>query len=191
MRCGAITYEVRVPAADGMGLSRRVGEEVSFETLHYLEGQGQGSSFVPRLIGFQTASDRAFFELFTTVKGLGMRKALRALQLPFGSVARAILEKDAELLRSLPEIGKKMSETILVELSDKVSRFVEEDARIAGAGGELKETPTMVRDAVLVLTQLGEAKITARELVDRVVAADKTIESAEELVAAAFRLKEG
>jgi hypothetical protein len=48
----------------------------------------------------------------------------------------------------------------------------------------------LIRDAVAVLTQLGEQRLSARQLVDRALAADSTLADAETLVAAAFRLRE-
>ncbi|MEI6879547.1 MAG: OB-fold domain-containing protein, partial [Planctomycetota bacterium] len=83
---GDIAYEVAVPAADIPELYSRIGSRITFHTLHYLESQGQGSSFWPKLIGFQSSKDRAFFELITTVKGIGVRRALRALTIPFARV---------------------------------------------------------------------------------------------------------
>ncbi len=124
VQAGDLVYEVLVPAADSMALAASLGKVVRFHTLHYLEGQGQGSSFWPRLVGFQTTDDRDFFELFTTVKGIGNRKALRALQMPFGRIAEAIAARDHALLQTLPEIGKRTAETICVELKGKIDRFV-------------------------------------------------------------------
>ena len=180
VQCGELTYEVLVPAADTMALAARIGQPVRFHTLHYLEGQGQGSSFWPRLIGFQHASDRAFFELFTTVKGIGNRKALRALQLPFAQVAEAIAARDHALLQSLPEIGKRTAETICVELKDKVDPFVRGLGAPAGAspGRPAARGPitaegklmSAARDAVEVLAQLGHPKAAARDMVERVLA---------------------
>ena len=48
-----------MPAADEGRLAMMVEETVAFHTLHYLEAQGQGSSFTPRLIGFARERDRA------------------------------------------------------------------------------------------------------------------------------------
>ena len=163
-----LTYEVLVPAADSMSLAARIGQPVRFHTLHYLEGQGQGSSFWPRLIGFQTATDRAFFELFTTVKGIGNRKALRALQLPFAQVAAAIADRDHALLQSLPEIGKRTAETICVELKGKIDPYVRDlgaraparGAKPAARGGSVSAESKLVaaaQDAVEVLAQLGHS----------------------------------
>jgi Holliday junction DNA helicase RuvA len=191
VRCDPVTYEVLVPAADLPELAGQVGRRVKFHTLHFLEGQSQGSSFVPRLIGFQTVEDRAFFELFTTVKGVGPRKALRALQLPFAAVAQAIASKDLTVLIGLPEIGKRTAETIIAELHDRVNRFVElKPAAIPGAAGATAESST-IEDAVTVLVQLGENRIQARDLVARALNTEPDVTSADNLVAAAYRLKEG
>ena len=189
IRAGAIVYEVLVPAFDQMRLAASIGETVSLHTLHYLEGQGQGSSYWPRLIGFATPEERTFFELFTTVKGIGNRKALRALQLPVATVAEAIANRDVATLQSLPEIGKKTAESIVLELKDKANRFLgttilTEPKPRNDAAGRLRA------DAVAVLVQLGEARPTALTLVDRALTADPTIASPDELVTAAFRLKE-
>lgn len=191
LRCDHILYELFIPGADQQRLATVIGERISFHTLHYLEGRDQGAAYMPRLIGFSSPTDRAFFELFTTVKGIGNRKALRALQLPFGTIAAAIAEKDVDLLQSLPEIGKRTAETIVAELHGKVDRFVELKPLPATDGtGRDKGRSSVINDAVAVLTQLGEQKLQARQLIDRALAADSTLDSPEALVAAAFRLKE-
>jgi Holliday junction DNA helicase RuvA len=192
IQCGPFTYEVLVPAADQQRLAAAIDETISFHTLHYLEGQGQGTSFVPRLIGFASETDRTFFELFTTVKGMGNRKALRALALPFSAIAQAIAGHDVDVLKSLPEVGKRTAQTIVTELHDKVDRFVELKPAPGAPASAPEEAARfdLIRDAVAVLTQLGEPQLQARQLAERALAADPEIETPEDLVAAAYRLKE-
>ena len=195
IRCGAVTYALFIPAADQQRLVARLGETINFYTLHYIEAQGQGSTMLPRLIGFAREDDRAFFELFTTVKGMGNRKALRALALPFETVAEAIAARDLDVLKSLPEVGKRTAETIVAELHGKVDRFVElkpvaDDAMSPELAERMSAKSTLVRDAVAMLAQLGEPRLQAQQLVDRVLRADPTIESPDALLAAAYRLKE-
>jgi Holliday junction DNA helicase RuvA len=191
---GGIAYELFVPGFDQQRLASCVGQPVTFHTLHYLEAQGPTGPFIPRLIGFAAPEDRAFFELFTTVKGMGNRKALRALQLPCGAVAGAIADKDVDLLKSLPEIGKRTAETIVAELNGKVDRYVELKPtgakRQTGDDGPGDARADLIRDAVAVLVQLGEQKLIARQLVDRALAADKTLKTPDQLMAAALRLKQ-
>ncbi len=172
-----------------MLLAASVGETMIFHTLHYLEGQGQGSSFWPRLIGFRTPAEREFFELFTTVKGIGNRKALRALQLPFARVAEAIAERDLDTLQSLPEIGKRTAEAICVELKGKVESFAQIAVRDVrpGATAPRSQHLTMANSAVEVLVQLGHTKPVARDMVERVLATTHAPANAGEIVTAALR----
>ncbi|MDP6601348.1 MAG: Holliday junction branch migration protein RuvA [Phycisphaerales bacterium] len=182
---GAITYELLVPAADVPDLHSRIGSDAEFHTLHFLEGQAQGASFSPRLIGFCSEQDRAFFVLFTSVKGIGNRKALRALVRPFAELAAAIAQRDAASLTQLPEIGRRTAETIVAELNGKVEEFMGP----AGSGEEVAASP-FVQDAVAMLRQMGESPRDARVLVQTVLEQQDGIESADQLVQACFRVKE-
>jgi Holliday junction DNA helicase RuvA len=180
----AMTYELLVPASDVPTLLGLIGTEVEFYTLHFLEGQSQGSSFTPRLIGFSSGRDRSFFELFTTVKGIGNKKALRALVRPFTETASAIANKDASALVSLPEIGKRSAETIIAELHGKVDVFVGEFASTIEV-----TMPACSEDAIGMLVQLGETKRDAKRLIQLAVESLETVDSADQLVQTSFQLK--
>jgi Holliday junction DNA helicase RuvA len=180
----AITYELFVPAANVAELLSKIGQPIEFYTLHYFEGQSQGSSFLPRLIGFSSERDRAFFELFTTVKGIGNRKALRALVRPFTETATAIANRDAAALTEMPEIGKRSAETIIAELHGKVDIFI----------GEIASTievsmPAFSDDAITMLVQLGETKRDAKDLVKLAFDANPEINTADQLVQTSFQIK--
>ena len=187
LECDHLVYEVLVPVGSVPHLSGQQGARITFHTLHYHESHGQGSSFVPRLIGFNTEQDRAFFELFTTVKNIGYRKALRALQLPFDRVAAAIASKDSSLLTSLPEIGKRTAETIIAELSGKVDDFlVDAPATVI----ENDATSALVADTVAMLAALGESRAEAQALAQRALAVEPTIDTPDALLSVVFRLRE-
>ncbi len=189
---GSFIYEVSVPGYDIPSLSMQIGSDVGFFTIHYLESQGQGSSFTPKLIGFQTKSDRAFFEVFTTVKGIGNRKALRALQTTPSRIAEAIVNQDPKFLSSLPEIGKRTAESIVVELKGKVDDFLSSTRTGSSSSSSTNPLPPLhafAEDAMLVLLQLGENRLTARGLVERVLAVEPEIASAQALVTKALRLR--
>jgi len=191
VKMGDLTYEVLVPASDEQALHARVDERVTFETLHYLESQGQGLNFIPRLIGFRSEFDREFFQLFTTVKGLGNRKALRAIALPVPVIAEAIAGKDLDTLKTLPEIGKRTAETIVAELSGKVDRFVEAKPIMTagGAAGSGSASSELITTVMKVLMQLGESRIQARALVDRVLAVHPEVNDFDELLEAVYRIR--
>lgn len=190
-----MSFEVLVPAYLGERLAPRVGERVTLTTFLYLEGQGQGTSFVPRLLGFESVVDRDFFELFTTVKGIGNRKALRAMALPPAEIAALIASRDTKGLTRLPEIGKRMAETVLAELTGKVERYL-----AAGGGSDdlpratvPPQTSRLTRageEAVEVLIQLGETRADAANLVERALQRQQSTggaaETADEIVALVF-----
>ena len=203
---GEIAYEIAVPAADIPELYSRIGSRMTFHTLHYLESQGQGSSFWPKLIGFQSSKDRAFFELVTTVKGIGVRRALRALTIPFTRVAEAIVMKDLALLMSLPEIGRKTAETMVLELRDKMDSYTKAASTSAtsksptrkgepksAVGSPANATGTLnasaMMDAMNVLVQLGESRIDARALIDLALEREPDLTTANTLVSAALASK--
>src|SRR6185312_9216487 len=123
MQVGPMTLELLVPASDVPLLQAGVGQEMTFHTIFYLEGDASGGNIDPRLVGFLRPEDRSFFQLFITVKGIGPKKALRALVLPVGDIAEAIESKNTRALCELPQIGKRMAELIVAELAGKVTAF--------------------------------------------------------------------
>ena len=181
-----VCYEVHVPACDAELLAERVGQSETFHTIHYLEGDPARGNLAPRLVGFLTEQDREFFRLFTTVKGIGMRKALRALVRPLGEVAAAIQARDARFLQLLPEIGKRTAEQVIAELHGKVDAFA-----VGAPAPERAEMPEAAAEAVAVLVQLGERRADAMALVQRVLAAAPEMNSPEVIIQHAYRLKAG
>lgn len=185
-----LAYEVMLPAYLADRLAAEVGRRVVLHTLAYLEAQGQGTSFVPRLIGFESRDDRRFFEVFTTVKGMGNKRALRALAVPPGEVAAMVVSKDANGLQQLPEIGKRVADTVIVELSGKLDAFVNADM-LERRAGSLAEPSIGVSpaaaEAVQALIALGETRDSAERLVERAVRrSNGTLTTSDQILAAAF-----
>ncbi len=177
-------YEVLIPACDTERLSRLAGQTVVLHTIHYVEGNPAHGVQTPRLIGFPAESDREFFKLFTTVKGIGVRKALRALVRSVAEVAAAIQAKDAKFLVALPEIGRRTAEQIIVELHGKVDEFAGEAAAIHAA-----ELPEAAAEALAVLLQLGERRADAVSLVERALSVAPELETPEAIIQTVYKLK--
>lgn len=197
---GPFTYEVLVNAFTQSRLMPRVGEVVVLQTVYFLEGTSQGTSFVPRLAGFLSENDKAFFELFTTVKGIGAKKAMRSIALDVSIIAAAITDRDTKLLQSLPEIGKRMAETIIVTLHGKVDRFVSAATYPAthdGSGDEESgvegKSPgrSIARETLEVLLQLGENRTSAIQWIDQALAKTPDIDNSQDLLSEVFHIKSG
>jgi len=182
---GGVWYEVLVPAFDVERLSRRLGQEIALHTIHYVEGNPAHGVQTPRLIGFSSETDREFFRVFTTVKGIGVRRALRALARPVGEIAAAIQAKDSKFLVALPEIGRRTAEQVIAELHGKVETFA------AQAPPARPEMPEPAAEAVAVLVQLGERRADATALVQRVLAVAPELNSPQAIIQQAYKLKAG
>jgi Holliday junction DNA helicase RuvA len=179
--------EVLVPAVDQTELQASLGTEVVFHTMFYLQGDSNGGSIEPRLLGFLRAEDKRFFEKFITVKGIGPKTALRAFTVPVGEIAQAIESKDSKFLVRLDGIGKRTAELIVAELSGKVGAFM---------SGPIRDVPAPQRmtpeddAAVAVLTspQMGLRRPDAEALLAKVKHANPNLKTADQLVPEMIRL---
>src|SRR4051794_25446739 len=164
LRVGPIVYEALVPASDVPLLHAGVGAEMTFHTILYLEGDSSGGNIDPKLIAFLRIEDKQFFQKFITVKGIGPKKALKALIYPAGEIAQAIESKDAKFLKGLPQIGNRMAEQIVAELAGKVKEFA---TGLTGAGRAAPASRSALEeDAIAALMALGERRVDAEHLLD-------------------------
>jgi Holliday junction DNA helicase RuvA len=181
---GGLTYQVLVPVYLAERLRPQIGRPVTLHTIHYLESQGQGSAYLPRLIGFVSPQDRRFFDLLTSVDGFGNRKALRALAQEPALIARAILSADAPWLSQLPEIGKKTAEKVILELKSKVGAFLTADD-VRGLDSAAAPTDA-ASEAIAALVALGETRADADRKVRQALARNKALTTSDQIVAAAY-----
>lgn len=191
---GAIVYELLVPASDFHQLQSGIGKPVTFYTILYLEGDAARGNLEPRLIGFLRPEDRRFFDRFTTVKGIGPRTALRALEVPASQIAQAIESRDAKFLVGLQGIGKRTAELIIAELSGKVKEFA---ASVAG-NGQPGRGPTAQRireaheeDAIAALMSLDDRmrRPEAESLLERAKQSRPDVKSTDGILREMLRLR--
>lgn len=165
-----------------------VNREVEFHIFHYIEGGVAMGHMVPRLVGFLNAEDLAFFNLLTTVQGLGVRKTLRALVLPTSAIARAIEMNDIPTLKRLPEIGAKTAQKMVMELKGKALSFIESGERESfPSRTEVSLAEEYQRETVEILKQLQYSESEALDLVARASAANPDIKTSDAMVQEIFR----
>jgi len=140
-------------------------------------------------VGFLRPEDKRFFEKFITVKGIGPKKALKALALPTGDVAHAIETKDTRFLVGLPQIGKRMAELIVAELAGKVGEFV--SIGVGGGKGIVggKARSGIEEDAISTLMALGERRLDAEHLLERARQSNSGLKTTEALVREMLRMR--
>jgi Holliday junction DNA helicase RuvA len=183
---GGLCVELSTPRSADGDLAQLVGGEVLLHTVFYLEGNAVAANFTPRLLGFLTEVERDFFTQFTRVKGVGMRKALRAMSVPAHQIAAAIEAGDERALTALPEIGKKMAAQIVTDLRGQLARFLTAPTAIAAPIRALSDAQRVAMD---ILIQWGDRRPDAERLVAAAVEAEPTLQEPDQIVKAAYRLK--
>jgi Holliday junction DNA helicase RuvA len=186
LRIGAFEYEILVPEFNRRRLQSEINQEISLHTIDYLEGNPMQGRMTPRLIGFLSEIEREFFELFCSVDGVGVKKALRSMVRPVKEVATAIEEQDAKSLSALPGIGAAMAERIIAKLRRKVPKF----ALMVGAGDEKHEAevePDVISETYDVLRTLGHSESEARRLLDAALSSKKKFKDVQSLIEAIYQ----
>jgi holliday junction DNA helicase RuvA len=187
--------EVLVSEHTRRALQAKLGEPIAFHTVLYLEGGAMVSRMVPRLIGFLSAIDREFFDIFCSVDGVGVRKALRAMVRPVRELARTIEDQDVKALATLPGIGVATAERIVAKLRRKVGKFalIVSPQGAAGAGATATNgTPEnaeaeVIRDTHATLVSVGHSESQAREAIERVLAGKKKFKFVAEMIEAIYQ----
>ena len=161
---------------------------VSAETLRQVPGVGRRASLHTHLVvrddalalyGFATEEERELFLALIGVQSVGPKVALAVLSggTPRELVA-AVVAGDVARLQSVPGIGKRTAERIVVELREKVGVEAElSEAPITVSRGD--DPRNVARDGLL---ELGFAAAEAQALLDGAEG-----DTAEELLASALR----
>jgi Holliday junction DNA helicase RuvA len=108
-----------------------------------------------QLFGFQEPREKQVFLLLNSVTGIGPKLAVNILSgIPADELAQAIKDEDELRLVSIPGVGKKLAERMIVELRDKftVMQVPLAEAATPGNGSQL------MQDAVSALVNLGYRK---------------------------------
>lgn len=113
LEVGGLGLAVNASARDLARLARSVGKEAQLSTyLHVREDTLQ-------LYGFAEERDRALFLVLIAVSGVGPKVALAVLSgYPAQELELAVAVGDAKKFESIPGIGKKLAQRLIVELKD-------------------------------------------------------------------------
>jgi len=115
---GGLGVEVLASSRTLGAVSNRLGHEVSLQThLHVREDALQ-------LFGFRSVRERTFFLWLVAVSGVGPKVALAVLSgYPVEELELAVARDDVKKFESIPGIGKKLAQRLVVELGDKVGEL--------------------------------------------------------------------
>ncbi|HEY7708768.1 MAG TPA: Holliday junction branch migration protein RuvA [Candidatus Entotheonella sp.] len=158
-----VGYQVSIPLSTYYALPN-LQESVRLLTILHVREDAM------RLYGFATEDERALFELLVGVSSIGPRLALNMLSsIAAVELQHAISHSDVARLQTIPGIGRKTAERVMLELHEKVS-LVQVAARGPVASVAGSDADHLVGDVVSALLNLGYKRGEAEKAVHRVKA---------------------
>lgn len=118
--CNGVGYEVDVPMSTFYDLPT-VGEQVTLLT-HLIVRED-----AHLLFGFATSEEREVFRQLIKVNGVGAKVALSILSgISLHELVDAIMNQNSNLLVSIPGIGNKTADRLVLELKGKFANIIDD-----------------------------------------------------------------
>ncbi len=119
------------------------------------------------LYGFMTTSELALFELLITVSGVGPKTALLVMDHGADAIETAVRKSDVDFFTSIPRLGTKNAQKIIIELKSKLGSSKMLD---------LSDITNETKEAMDALASMGFEKTEIREAFKKLDEKDATLE---------------
>ncbi len=168
---GGVSYTLQIPLSVFETLPK-VGDAVTLHTALVVKEDAW------QLFGFSSSFERQVFDLVRTANGVGPSLALGLLSaLTAPRLVRAIVEKDTATLQSVPRVGKKKADQLVLDLATKMRELGSEPSSGAGA-----PAGAVAEDAIRALVSLGYTLADAERAVRAALESSGAPLSAPELI---------
>jgi len=177
VEANGIAYEINIP----LSTYDRTGKEHTEVSLYTMLVVREDDL---QLYGFADEDERKLFKLLIGVSGIGPRTAMSLLSsASVNDILGFIGRGNLEALMSMPGIGKKTAERVVLELRDKVLKL-----DIGIAHEELEGREGLRSDAVDTMLALGYSRIQSERAIRDALKNDSSFaKSVEDLVRAALK----
>ncbi|RLB11957.1 MAG: Holliday junction branch migration protein RuvA [Deltaproteobacteria bacterium] len=159
IEAGGIGYEVFVPLSTFYALPEQ-DETVSLHIYTHVREDAL------LLFGFSSRLEKELFLMLISVSGIGPKLAVNILSgIGPQELLDAMAKGDANRLQTIPGVGKKTAERIVLELKEKAIRLggEREEAQIPAAAVD----DALYSDALSALVNLGYSAKAAKKAVDK------------------------
>lgn len=154
MTAGGVGYDISVPLSV-FEMPSRVGDAAELHTYLVVREDGW------QLFGFATSFDRQVFMRVLNAKGVGPALALGLLSTLTGPrLVQALRDHDIATLQSVPRVGRKKAEQMILDLADKL-----DDLQAPGQAVGARPQGAGADDAVRALVSLGYTNADAERAV--------------------------
>ena len=147
-----VGYEVAIPLSTFYELGD-VGSEIRLRIYTHVREDAI------QLFGFKTTRERELYLKLIGVQGIGAKSGISLLSgMSAEEIILAIRTEDLGRLTSIPGVGRKTAERLVIELRDKVSDAAFEGAAVAGTETRGEQVDAVFEDALSALVNLGYKK---------------------------------
>ena len=173
---GGVGYRLLIPLSSFYSLPEEGAVRLHVHT-HVREDALQ-------LFGFLTMEEKEMFGLLLTISGVGPKLALNILSnIPVNDLKCALTQGNVKQLSSLPGIGKKTAERLVLELREKIPGGAPEAAATGSAAANVGDQR---EDALSALVNLGYKESLSKKALDKLEIVPGT--SLEEILKAALKI---
>ncbi|HEV2799517.1 MAG TPA: Holliday junction branch migration protein RuvA [Pyrinomonadaceae bacterium] len=163
---GGVGYEVTIPVSTFYDMEE-TGAQISLRIYTHVREEAL------QLFGFKTARERELFTMLISVSGIGPKSAIAMLSgMNADEIIGAIRSNNLARLTSIPGLGKKTAERLVIELRDKMTTLshpaLEEQLAADTRGGAPSED-TLREDTLSALTNLGYQRAAAEKAINQAI----------------------
>jgi Holliday junction DNA helicase RuvA len=160
---GGVGYEVTIPLSTFYDLED-AGANIRLRIYTHVRED------VLQLYGFKTARERELFQQLISVSGIGPKLGITMLSgMSADEIIASIRTNNLARLTSIPGVGRKTAERLVIELRDKIAALsspaLEEEFAAQSGAGALASEDAVRDDALSALINLGYQKAAAEKAI--------------------------
>jgi len=158
---GGVGYEVSIPLSTFYELGE-VGSDVSLRIYTHVREDAI------QLFGFKSVRERDLYLRLIAVQGIGPKSGIAMLSgMSADEIILAIRTDNLVRLTSIPGVGRKTAERMVIELRDKISEVSAAAAPTGDSGDTRLPEDTIFDDALSALVNLGYNKVAAEKALNQ------------------------
>ncbi|MFN2393155.1 MAG: Holliday junction branch migration protein RuvA [Pyrinomonadaceae bacterium] len=160
-----VGYEVTIPLSTFYELGE-IGEDIELRIFTYVREDAL------QLFGFKTLRERELYLKLISVQGIGAKSGISMLSgMSADEIVTAIRTDNFARLTSIPGVGRKTAERMVIELRDKLNDLSTGAAQQIGsaASGANISADAVYDDALSALTNLGYQRNAAEKALKQAV----------------------
>ncbi|MDQ3652537.1 MAG: Holliday junction branch migration protein RuvA [Acidobacteriota bacterium] len=164
---GGVGYEVTIPVSTFYDMEE-AGAQIQLRIYTHVREDAL------QLYGFKTARERELFMLLILVSGIGPKSGIAMLSgMSADEIINAIRTNNLARLTSIPGVGRKTAERLVIELRDKMAALTSPalEEEIAAQAARAPQSDDALReDALSALVNLGYQRAIAEKAVTQAMA---------------------